>query len=53
MEYPLMLFKGGDITAEYRIVPNKAGEEAAQPDGFVRAGATKPDSKPKPKGKPE
>ncbi len=38
MEYPLMLFKGGDITAEWRIVPDQAAEKAAQSEGFLRAG---------------
>lgn len=39
MEYPLMLFKGGDITAEYLIVDDAEEEAVASEDGFVRAGA--------------
>lgn len=34
MNYPKMIYLGGDLAGEYRIVGDKAEEAAAEEDGF-------------------
>lgn len=48
MEYPKMLYKGGDIAAETLIVDGPAAEKDAEKEGFIRlwAGAIKAPRKP-------
>lgn len=39
MEYPLMIYKGCDLAADWRIVADREGEEAAAKDGYGRHGS--------------
>lgn len=38
MEYPKMLYRGGDATADFVIVDDEAGEKAARSDGYAVIG---------------
>lgn len=46
MNYPRMLYRGGDVHASYIIVFDEEGEKAARKDGFAIA-HEKADDKPK------
>lgn len=38
MEFPKMIYLGGEHGAEHRIVADQAGQDAAKADGFVPLG---------------
>jgi hypothetical protein len=48
MEYPKMLYMGGDISAAYVVVDDEAQEAAAKNDGYLRlwSGDVKAPAKP-------
>ena len=51
-EFPLALYKDGDPSGDYRIVPDAAQAKAAQDEGYSRLDAEKPiKSAPKAKGR--
>ena len=51
-EFPLALYKDGDPSGDYRIVPDAAQAKAAQDEGYSRLDAEKP-IKSAPKAKAE
>lgn len=65
MDYPKMIYRGGDLSSDQLIVQNEAEEAVAEKDGFwahdrqpkkaetqAPAAAEAAEAQPKPKGKP-
>ncbi|KOQ78878.1 hypothetical protein ABW45_04735 [Stenotrophomonas maltophilia] len=59
MEFPKMIYLGGDLAAEWRIVADEADQAAAAKDGFCPHGQGKKvaadpvaDEQPKRRGRP-
>lgn len=53
IEFPKMLYRGGDAEAEHKVVFDEAEEDAAREEGFAMVGEAQSEEVPKPRrGRP-